>query len=334
MSVETYRRKRDFDATPEPKGRQRRGTKGQGFVIQKHPARRLHYDFRIELDGVLKSWAVTRGPSLVAGDRRLAVGVEDHPLDYATFEGTIPKGSYGGGSVIVWDQGSWSPIGNPETALAKGHLEFTLDGEKLKGRWHLIRMQAKPRESRENWLLIKGDDSFARESGEPDILEERPESVLTGREIDAVDAEGPEVPAAESPRTKRRTAPGSKTKAKTLPDPEPEDAAPTGPTAATGARKARMPDFVAPMLATLARSAPAGEEWLHEIKFDGYRLQARIAERKARLLTRSGLDWTDRFGTDLLSALTRLPVDQAILDGELVVETDAGASDFRRCRAI
>ena len=149
-----------------------------------------------------------------------------------------------------------------------------------------------------------------------------------------MDAEGPEVPAAESPRTKRRTAPGSRTKAKTLPEPEPEDAAPTGPTAATGARKARMPDFVAPILATLARSAPGGEDWLHEIKFDGYRLQARIAEGKARLLTRGGLDWTDRFGLHLLSALTRLPVDQAILDGELVVETDAGASDFRRCRAI
>jgi bifunctional non-homologous end joining protein LigD len=326
MSLETYRRKRDFGSTPEPRGRQPRG-KGQRFVIQKHAAQRLHYDFRIELGGVLKSWAVTRGPSLVAGERRLAVRVEDHPLDYATFEGTIPKGAYGGGSVIVWDQGSWAPLGDPEKALVKGHLEFTLQGEKLKGRWHLVRMQGKKGESRENWLLIKGDDGFARAPGAPDILEERPESVRTGRQIEAVAADDPDGAATEGTRTRRRAASGPKAKA--APEDETaENAGPFAPTALTGARKSRMPDFVAPMLATLARSAPTGDDWLHEIKFDGYRIQARIAEGRVRLLTRGGLDWTDRFGPDLVAALAQLPPDRAIFDGELVVETAAGASDF------
>ena len=189
-SLETYRSKRDFKATAEPKGRKARRT-GDSFVIQKHDARRLHYDFRLEMDGVLKSWAVTRGPSLVPGEKRLAVHVEDHPLDYGTFEGTIPKGEYGGGTVIVWDRGRWTPIGDPAKAYRKGHLEFELEGEKLSGRWHLVRMAGKPREKRENWLLIKGEDEFAREEGDADILEERPESVKTGRVIADVEDEAP-----------------------------------------------------------------------------------------------------------------------------------------------
>ncbi len=162
MSLDTYLRKRDFSRTPEPQGRARKRRAGLSFVVQKHDARRLHYDFRLELDGVLKSWAVTRGPSLVPGEKRLAVHVEDHPLDYGDFEGTIPKGEYGGGTVIVWDRGQWKPIGDPEKGLAKGHLEFELSGQKLAGRWHLVRMAQRPREKRENWLLIKGEDDKAR----------------------------------------------------------------------------------------------------------------------------------------------------------------------------
>ena len=181
MALEAYRRKRNFKATAEPKGREPVESSNI-FVVQKHDATRLHYDFRLALDGVLKSWAVTRGPSLVPGEKRLAVAVEDHPLEYSDFEGTIAEGEYGGGSVIVWDRGAWSPIGDPYRGLKKGHLEFELHGQKLNGRWHLVRMRAKPREKRENWLLIKGDDEFARSAGDPDILEERPESVETDEE--------------------------------------------------------------------------------------------------------------------------------------------------------
>ncbi len=322
MALETYRSKRDFSATPEPKGRRARRT-GSSFVIQKHDATRLHYDLRLEIDGVLRSWAVTRGPSLDPADKRLAVHVEDHPLEYGDFEGTIPKGEYGGGTVIVWDRGTWTPVGDPHKGYAKGHLEFELDGEKLAGRWHLVRMQKKPGEKRENWLLIKGEDEFARTDG--DILEERPESVKTGREIADV--------AGEEPGWSSKT--GRIRKRKTKPPPEPEQAPVDLPDPARvkGAKKAPMPDFVAPMLATLVSSAPSGARWLHEIKFDGYRLQARIEPGRAKLLTRSGLDWTKKFGKPVLAALRALPLGTAIIDGELVVENHAGASDFSALQA-
>ena len=161
MALETYRKKRNFASTPEPKGGARRRS-GNSFVVQKHDATRLHYDFRLEMDGVLKSWAVTRGPSLIPGDKRLAVHVEDHPLEYGSFEGTIPKGEYGGGTVILWDRGTWQLIGDAYRNYRKGHLDFNLKGEKLSGRWHLVRMALKPRDKRENWLLIKDDDDAAR----------------------------------------------------------------------------------------------------------------------------------------------------------------------------
>jgi bifunctional non-homologous end joining protein LigD len=312
MALDTYRRKRDFEKTPEPKGADRKDAAGNSFVVQKHDARRLHYDFRLEMDGVLKSWAVTRGPSLVPSEKRLAVHVEDHPLDYGDFEGTIPKGEYGGGTVIVWDRGTWMPEGDAEKGLRKGHLEFTLEGEKLSGRWHLVRMAKRPREKRDNWLLIKGDDDQARSEDDPDILEERPESVKTGRDVADV--------AGEEPGWSSRT--GKIDKA-------PQNARPP----IRGTKKARMPDFVAPQLATLKPHAPAGKGWIHEIKFDGYRLQARIEQGKVKLLTRSGLDWTVKFGKEVPKALAALPVDQAILDGELVVEGSGGASDFSSLQA-
>ena len=192
MALEIYRKKRKFGVTTEPRGRKgRRG--GDRYVIQKHAARRLHYDLRLELDGVMKSWAVTRGPSLDPGDKRLAVHVEDHPVDYNSFEGTIPQGEYGGGTVMIWDRGRWIPDGDPHEGYAKGHLDFVLEGEKLHGRWHLVRMH--PRDSergknrRDNWLLIKAEDGEARSGRNTDILQNEPLSVVTGRSLTEI-AEG------------------------------------------------------------------------------------------------------------------------------------------------
>ncbi|MGB3282837.1 MAG: DNA polymerase ligase N-terminal domain-containing protein, partial [Methylovirgula sp.] len=184
-ALEAYHKKRDFAVTSEPRGSRAR-RKGNSFVVQKHDATRLHYDFRLELDGVLKSWAVTRGPSLVPGDKRLAVHVEDHPLDYGSFEGIIPEGQYGAGAVLVWDRGTWEPEGDPRAGYAKGHLDFTLHGEKLKGKWHLVRMRARRGEKADNWLLIKANDAEARSAKDPDILEEQPNSVLTGRSLEEI----------------------------------------------------------------------------------------------------------------------------------------------------
>ncbi|MCV3736896.1 DNA ligase D [Rhizobium sp. TRM96647] len=336
MALETYRRKRNFDKTFEPRGGRTKAG-GAGFVIQKHDARRLHYDFRLEMDGVLKSWAVTRGPSLVPGEKRLAVHVEDHPLEYGGFEGTIPKGEYGGGTVIVWDRGTWEPLEDPHRGYAKGHLEFALHGEKLHGLWHLVRMEGKPGERRENWLLIKGEDDDARNEGDPDILEERPESVKTGRLIADVAGEEPGWSSKTGRITKKaarktgKAAAGSREAG--IDEAGPAAITPGDPAKIEGARKARLPAFVEPSLATLAAKPPAGTRWLHEIKFDGYRLQARVEAGKAKLLTRSGLDWTDRFGKQLLSAFRDLPVGNALIDGELVVESGSGASDFSALQA-
>nr|WP_246728382.1 DNA polymerase ligase N-terminal domain-containing protein [Microvirga terricola] len=180
-----YRAKRDFTKTSEPSGRTaRRG--GSSYVVQKHDASHLHYDFRLELDGVLKSWAVTKGPSLVTGEKRLAVHTEDHPLDYGDFEGTIPEGQYGAGTVMIWDRGIWEPEGDPEDGYAKGRLNFTLKGKKLRGAWHLIRIAPRPHRHQESWLLIKGDDAYARSEDEPDILEEAPDSAKTGRSLQEI----------------------------------------------------------------------------------------------------------------------------------------------------
>lgn len=180
-----YRAKRDFTKTSEPSGQATR-RKGSSFVIQKHDASRLHYDFRLELDGVLKSWAVSKGPSLVKGEKRLAVEVEDHPLAYGNFEGTIPEGQYGGGTVLLWDRGTWEPEGDPHEGYAKGRLTFRLEGEKLRGTWHLVRMAKRPREKQPSWLLIKAEDAHARSENDPDILEEAPLSVKTGRSIEEI----------------------------------------------------------------------------------------------------------------------------------------------------
>ena len=207
MGLQTYHGKRHFGVTKEPRGKVA-GAKGHAFVVQKHDARRLHYDLRLELDGVMKSWAVTRGPSLVPGDKRLAIQVEDHPVAYNTFEGTIPPGEYGGGTVIIWDRGKWTPDDDPAKGLRKGHLAFHLDGEKLHGGWHLVRMRRRRGEKRDNWLLIKQHDDDAREKTDKDILAQKPRSVASGRSLDEI-ADG-------KPRRKRKTKIAkSKSKAKT-----------------------------------------------------------------------------------------------------------------------
>ncbi|WP_366657663.1 DNA ligase D [Fodinicurvata sp. EGI_FJ10296] len=330
MSLEPYRKRRDFGSTREPPGKpvgKEGAASGNGFVIQKHAARRLHYDLRLEMGGVLKSWAVTRGPSLVPGEKRLAVHVEDHPLEYGDFEGTIPKGAYGAGTVIVWDRGTWAPVARtagksapkPEAAYKKGHIEFELSGEKLGGRWHLVRMAGKPREKRENWLLIKGEDDDARTADDPDILSERPESVKSGMTIEAVGAD-PEAETLSEDDANGTDAGKAKAEKATIKVP-------------AKAKKAKMPDFVEPTLATLSSRAPTGKRWLHEIKFDGYRLQARIESGRVKLLTWRGHDWTARFGNAVPEALKSLPVDTAIIDGELIVETASGASDFSALQA-
>jgi bifunctional non-homologous end joining protein LigD len=335
--------KRDFSKTREPRGARAKG-RGDAFVIQKHAARRLHYDFRLELDGVLKSWAVTKGPSLVPGEKRLAVEVEDHPIDYQDFEGTIPKGQYGGGTVLVWDRGTWMPRGDPHEGLAKGKLDFELAGDKLKGVWHLVRLRTRAGEKRNNWLLIKGRDADARERGDPDILEERPQSVLSGRTIEEIAADkkskvwtsnraqdgGTETPAKAA---KRATRANKQTKADEQGRTPAPAVVPLDVAKLKNARKAPMLDFVEPCLATLEAKPPKGRGWVHEIKFDGYRIEARIDKGKVKLFTRSGLDWTGKFGKRVLAALADLPVRQALIDGELVVEGEAGASDFAALQA-
>lgn len=309
MSLQTYNAKRRFDKTPEPQGEGGKSG-GSSFVIQKHAARRLHYDFRLEMDGVLKSWAVTRGPSLDPEDKRLAVEVEDHPLAYGDFEGAIPKGQYGAGAVILWDRGTWHPIGDPQKGLKKGHLEFTLEGEKLSGRWHLVRMKPRDGEKRKNWLLIKGEDEAARPDHGNALLEEMPLSVKSKKRIEDM-AKAPDA----------RWSGG-----KSISEPAPQEA--TAEPWPKGAKAARMPGFVEPQLASLKSTPPKGAAWLHEIKFDGYRMQARIDEGDLALLTRSGLDWTEKFGDDLSKALLALPAQTALIDGEIVVERANGVSDF------
>ena len=317
MSLSEYRRKRDFKATPEPKAA-KATSKGNSFVIQKHAARQLHYDLRLEMDGVLKSWAVTRGPSLVPGDKRLAVHVEDHPLAYGDFEGVIPPGQYGSGEVIVWDRGTWEPLHDMRKGYKKGHLEFTLEGEKLGGHWHLVRMAGKEGETRENWLLIKGEDEAARQTDDPDIVEEKPLSVKSGRSIESLKGDG-----------KAAVWNSRKTGAKKAKRPA-EGGGSSAPNATSikGGKAGNLPRFLAPALATLVKTVPKGSRWLHEIKLDGYRIQARIDHGRVQLLTRTGLDWTERFGERLVAALKGLPVQTALLDGEIVVESGNGSSDF------
>jgi bifunctional non-homologous end joining protein LigD len=304
MGLQRYQEKRDFRLTPEPRGRTgRRKAKELSFVVQKHAASHLHYDFRLELDGVLKSWAVPKGPSLDPADKRLAVEVEDHPLDYGTFEGVIPKGQYGGGSVLLWDRGTWEPLADPHRGLERGKLEFSLDGEKLHGRWLLVRTRSDA--GKPQWLLRKVADDEARPAADGSIVVERPESVETGRTIEEIGKRPARVW-----RSDRAEAPK------------------LAPETLAKAKKAALPPFLAPQLATLVAEPPTGEGWVHEIKLDGYRALCRVEGGKATFLTRRGNDWTDTFGR-LASAAAYLPTAGALLDGEVVWLGADGKADFQ-----
>jgi bifunctional non-homologous end joining protein LigD len=317
--LNAYRAKRNFGVTAEPKGKVVR-KRGNAFVIQKHDATRLHYDLRLELDGVMKSWAVTRGPSLVPGEKRLAVEVEDHPIAYNTFEGTIPEEEYGGGTVMIWDRGRWQPGNDPHKGLAKGHLAFTLDGKKLHGGWHLVRMRRRAGEKRNNWLLIKQHDDAERSPRDKDILDEKPLSAVSGRSMEEIANKSRKVwhsnrtKPAKSLRKKNRKSGQIKKRA---------NARANG----AGTTRGALPAFVPPCLASLADSAPDQGNWIHEIKFDGYRIQARLDHGQVRLLTRKGLDWTNKFPT-IAEAIARLRAKTALIDGEVVAEDDSGISSF------
>src|SRR5262245_7186974 len=335
MALDVYRKKRKFGVTPEPRGRTAR-VKGNHYVIQKHAATRLHYDLRLEHNGVMKSWAVTRGPSLVPGEKRLAVETEDHPVEYNAFEGTIPKGEYGGGTVMIWDRGTWTPEQDPERGLKKGHLDFSLEGEKLRGHWHLVRMHRRPGEKRNNWLLIKANDEEARTAKDPDILEEMPESVVSGRSIEEIAAGKGKKRVWHSNRSVADNVKAGATRGNVR-------AVNRGGREKKAARKsiakkkrashgAPLPDFVPPSLATLHDTVPSSAGWVHEIKFDGYRIQARLDHGKVKLLTRKGLDWAARF-PNVAADVARLAADTALLDGEVVVENERGLSVFSMLQA-
>jgi DNA ligase D len=308
--LKSYRAKREFSRTPEPAG----GLAGEGgnrFVVHKHHATADHYDLRLEIGGVLKSWAVPRGPSLNPADKRLAVETEDHPVEYIDFEGVIPEGEYGGGPMIVWDTGTWAPMDDVEKSLRTGAFKFRLAGQKLNGGWMLTRLKPKPGEdeNKKNWLLFKERDLAA--DTKLDILDARPESVKSGRRIEEL--------AALAKRPERL----------------PPRLGSLKPGALPGAVKGNPPARIEPQLATQAPKPPGGDEpaertgerWLHEIKFDGYRTMAHVVDGQVRLITRAGIDWTKRYG-DLPQAFSRLPVGQAIIDGEIVVLDEKGISRF------
>jgi bifunctional non-homologous end joining protein LigD len=352
MGLERYREKRNFRATPEPRGRVVRGkTKELSFVIQKHAASHLHYDFRLELNGVLLSWAVPKGPSLDPHDKRLAMHVEDHPLEYGGFEGIIPPRQYGSGTVMVWDRGTWHPIGDPVAGYQKGHLKFELDGEKLKGGWDLIRTHGSKyggKSGKQAWLLIKESDEYAKEGSAARIVDEEPDSVVSGRSLeeiardkanewhsnrsvaanvrggalaDVVPAKARKAGKPSAGKAPRSTGAGRANGGK--------QAAQLSPASAAGAKKARMPRSLSPTLATLVDSAPTGDDWIHEVKFDGYRMVSRIDHGDVHVYSRNGKDWTAVLPS-VVAALQRLDVDQAWLDGEIAVADAQGLTSFQQ----
>ena len=296
-SLADYRRKRNFDRTSEPESF--RSTKDENaFVVHKHGARRLHYDLRLQIGDFLKCWAVTKGPSLDTSERRLAVQVEDHPIDYASFEGVIPKGEYGAGPVIIWDRGTWVPMGDPIKSLQQGQLKFRLAGNKLRGGWALVRLPDQDKTSNQNWLLIKEKDT---ESSRDDILTARPESIESGKLLEDL---------VTQPADKKRVLPKR-----------------INPKSLKEARQDPSMDFVRPQLASISARAPSSDKWIHEIKFDGYRTLVALEKKEVRFLTRSGLDWTERYGV-LSEPFGDISCKSALIDGEVVVQDKSGVSDF------
>jgi bifunctional non-homologous end joining protein LigD len=321
-----YNEKRDFKKTAEPAGK-RAASHGEGgrFIVQKHDASRLHWDLRLEADGVLKSWAVTKGPSPDPEIKRLAVRTEDHPMAYADFEGTIPQGEYGGGTVMLWDRGTWEPVpGKSWRDLDKGHLHFTVDGERMKGEWLLIRLKGKPGEKRQNWLLRKLDDEHAEEGD--GLVEHCLTSVLTGRSMAEIAGDkngeyslkgvrGDKFTEVMAKAAKRNKALGRKVNPKAR------------------AKPGKPPKFRAPQLATLVDAVPAGNGWLHEIKFDGYRALAACAGSDVRIYTRKGLDWSDKF-VPLAEKLKALDLPPCLIDGEIVAYDAGGNPSFSALQTV
>ena len=334
-----YRSMRNFGVTAEPRGsengRSARTGRAMPFVVQKHAATRLHYDFRLGWNGVLKSWAITKGPSLFPGDKRLAVQVEDHPLDYGDFEGTIPKGQYGGGTVMVWDKGEWRPHGDVEQGMRDGHLKFGLKGKKLHGDWALIRMngRAAGRPDKANWLLIKEKDQYSQGSPSGSIIEEMPNSAKSGRTMEQI---------AAHERNGHRSASGTASKTKLQTSAAKVQRIDFAQEKKNSLAEKRMihrlpvegfPKFIPPQLAQITTTSPGGKDWLHELKLDGYRIQIHVRtdskqeERTVRLFTRKGLDWAHRM-PDIAGAARKLRVKAAVLDGEAVALDDRGISNF------
>ena len=320
--LKKYQSMRDFTLTAEPSGKRPIAkAKQRRFVIQKHAATRLHYDFRLELNGTFRSWAVARGPSLNPVDKRLAIEVEDHPLDYGDFEGTIPKGQYGGGTVMLWDRGFWKPEGDPDKMLAKGDLKFTLEGEKLHGRWVLVRMHSdKFGGKRTNWLLIKHRDKFAKD-GDGEAILDKDRSVASGRAMKAIEA-----------GTGKKPKPFMRAKifkADAIWESKSQKDMNPGPV--NTVKISRLPKFVEPQLCRLIDQPPSGSDWVHEVKFDGYRMQLRVQNGEVRLLTRKGLDWTHKFSA-IVKVAAKLP--DCIIDGEVCALDHNGAPDFATLQAV
>jgi bifunctional non-homologous end joining protein LigD len=301
----SYRRKRDFARTPEPQPSQSKPAERMSFVVQKHAATRLHYDFRLEFDGVLWSWAVPKGPSFDPAEKRMAVHVEDHPVSYGNFEGTIPPKQYGAGHVIVWDRGTWEPVNDARSGIAAGKLVFRLHGEKLAGLWELVRIRKPGEERQDPWLLFKKKDEWARPLAEYDVVTALPDSVIA-KPLGPIEQREPRASAG-------RVAPSA--------------AAPLSPAELEGAFKAELPDKLSPQLATLSKAVPPGRDWLCEIKFDGYRVMARIDQGEVRLITRGGHDWSKKMAS-LADAVAALDLQSTWLDGEVVVMNDDGVPSF------
>ncbi|MDB5795548.1 MAG: dependent ligase [Noviherbaspirillum sp.] len=308
--LSAYHAKRNFRVTSEPRGEVAAPAERLRFVVQKHDARKLHYDFRLEFDGTLKSWAVPKGPSLDPSEKRLAVHVEDHPLDYMHFEGDIPEQQYGAGHVDVWDTGYWEPQGDPSAGYKAGKLKFRLDGEKLQGGWTLVRTRLQG--SKEQWLLIKENDDTARAHEDYDITAELPDSVLSNG------SSGKRGKAAKKPSAAPRTA-SKAVRAK---------AAKAAPAAPASQRKTPLPELITPQLATLVEEVPDEGEWIYEIKFDGYRILARVDGDDVKLLTRDNKDWTARMPRQV-EAIRSLGLESAWLDGEIVVLDEHGVPSFQ-----